>query len=174
MISDMLGWDFIQEGRLNRPRARTLDDYEEKYLKHCADPDTYHSALQAPQISHFCHNTPKDTAVVFMMRDPAEINASDKHRISHYQRRNARAGKMEPSKSVFDDKRFVYSRKFLDRAPLSLEDTPQAVYDVWHTIQKRHDFSYHELPYKWLQQHHLWLPLNLRRSMFTKGDQLEV
>ena len=138
------------------------------------DEKTEKTVLQCPQMSHLCHRTPTDTLVVFMMRDVDDILASDQHRIKHFMRRNARAGKLEPSQSVFTDKRREYSRMFLDKAPVSIEETPGVVYDVWHTIQKRHEFSWRELPYKMLQEHHLYLPQNIRRTFFKGGDQIAV
>lgn len=171
IISDILGWEFFAESELDNDRGST---YENRYWEWVADTNTEQTVLQCPQMSHLCHRTPKDTLIVFMMRDPDEILDSDNHRIKHFQRRNARAGKMEPSQSVFTDKRREYSRMFFDRAPLSIEETPKAVYDVWHMIQKRHDFSWAELPYYSLHEHHLYLQRSIRRAFFTKGTQIAV
>jgi hypothetical protein len=142
IIADILKWDFFSEEELDNDRG---PKYEDRYWEWVNDDSTKKSVLQCPRMSHLCHRTPKNTMVVFMMRDVNEILESDQHRIKHFMRRNARAGKMEPSQSVFTDKRHEYSRMFLDRAPLSIEDTPQVVYDVWHTIQKRHEFTWSEL-----------------------------
>jgi hypothetical protein len=171
IIADILGWDFFNETELDNDRGPR---YSDRYWEWVANSSTKQTVLQCPRISHLCHRTPKDTLIVFMMRGPIDILASDNHRIAHYMRRNARAGKMEPSQSVFTDKCHQYSKRFFDHAPLSIEDTPQAVYDVWNTIQKRHDFSWRELSYVALREHRLWLPLDIRRSRFTTGTQIEV
>lgn len=171
IISDILGWEFFSEAELDNDRGPV---YSDRYWEWVSNLRTEQTVLQCPRISHLCHRTPEDTLIVFMMRDPAAILASDNHRIAHYMRRNARAGKMEPSQSVFTDKCHQYSKRFFDYASLSIEDTPQAVYDVWHTIQKRHNFSWRELPYKALQEHHLYLAPDIRRTMFTTGTQIEI
>lgn len=171
IVADILGWDFFSEAELDCDRGPS---YRDRYWEWVNNDSTKKTVLQCPQMSHLCHRTPKDTLVVFMMRPVEDILASDTHRIKHFQRRNARAGKMEPSQSVFTDKRREYSRMFLDRAPVSIEETPHVVYEVWHTIQKKHGFSWRELPYEDLREHHLWLPLDIRRTMFTKGTQIAV
>lgn len=171
IIADILGWEFFAESELDNDRGPA---YRDRYWEWVNDSNTEQTVLQCPQMSHLCHRTPKDTLVVFMIRDIDDILASDEHRIKNFQRRNARAGKMEPSQSVFTDKRREYSRMFFDRAPISIEETPKAVYDVWHVIQKRHDFSWAEMSYRSLAEHHLYLPHNIRRTMFTKGTQIAV
>jgi hypothetical protein len=171
IISDILGWDFFSEAELDDDRGPA---YSDRYWEWVNLDSTEQTVLQCPQMSHLCHRTPEDTLIVFMMREPADILASDNHRIANYYRRNARAGKMEPSQSVFTDKRREYSRMYLDRAPLSIEDTPQAVYDAWHNVQKKHNFSWRELDYTLLRQHELWLPLDIRRTAFTTGTQTSV
>lgn len=170
IVANLLGWDFFSEATLDNDRGPR---YSDRYWEWVNAPKTEKTVLQCPQISHLCHETPKDTLVVFMIRDIDEILASDAHRVKHFKRRNARTGKIEPSLSVFTDKRREYSRLFLDRAPLSIEDTPRAVYDVWHNIQKQHDFSWRELKYSALQEHHLYLPLDIRR-MFSTGTQISL
>ena len=171
IIADILDWDFFSESELDNDRGPS---YSDRYWEWVSNPLTHQTVLQCPQMSHLCHRTPEDTLIVFMMRNVDDILASDQHRIKHFMRRNARAGKLEPSQSVFTDKRREYSRMFLDKAPVSIEETPEVVYTVWHHIQKRHNFSWRELNYRALAEHPLYLPQNIRRTFFKKGTQIAV
>ncbi len=168
IISDILGWEWKDEDKLNRQDR----DHDESYRKWTANPMRVKTILQCPKISHACHESPKNVLVVFMMRDVEEIIASDKHRIKSFWRLSKRGHSTKPL-SVFETKRKQYSKLFYDREPIEVYDTPALVYKVWNEVQKKEDFNFYELDYNLLKQHELWLPLKVRRT-FKKGTQTEL
>ncbi len=168
IIADILNWEQVGEQKM----CRDGFDHDERYFKWVSNPERQSTVLHCPRISHACHLTPKPTLVVFMMRDVAEILASDKNRIDKgFMRRSAKTYRRVPCISVFETKRTQYSNLFYDRKPISIEETPQIVYDVWNTTQKKFDFNWYELDYNMLEQHPLWLPLDTRRKIFKTGTQ---
>ncbi len=169
IISDILGWEWNDEDKLCRQKSR---DHDESYRKWCDNPMRGKTILQCPRISHACHMSPNHVLVVFMIRDVEDIIASDKHRVKKFRRLSKKGGSM-PSFSVFKIKKYEYSKLFYNREPIELYDTPYKVYEVWNSIQKKHDFNYYELEYNLLEQHKLWLPLEKRRR-FSAGTQTEV
>lgn len=174
IIADILDWPAISEDKI--ARKYRVKDHDERYFKWVNNPERQTTVLHCPRISHACHLTPKPTLIVFMIRDVEEIIASDKHRISKY-KQSAWAGVRRcgtPVQSVFTSKAVQYSKLFYDNKPIDKWKVPQAVYDVWNNIQKKHDFNYYELDYDVLKQHHLWLPLETRRLFFKSGTQTEL
>ena len=174
IIADCMEWPAIEEDKI--ARKYRVKDHDDRYFKWVNNPQCQTTVLHCPRISHACHLTPKPTLVVFMMRDVDEIIASDKHRIATY-KQGAWAGPKRwgtPVQSVFNSKAIQYSKLFYNNEPLNTWETPQAVYDVWHNIQKKYDFNYYELEYSRLKTHRLWLPLETRRERFRSGTQTEI
>ncbi len=170
IIADILDWEQVGEQKL----CRKGFEHDERYFNWVSNPERQSTVLQCPRISHACHLTPKPTLVVFMMRDVGEILASDKNRMDKgFTRRSAKTFMTAPCHSVFETKRNQYSNLFYNRKPISIEETPQVVYDIWNSHQKTFDFNYYELDYNLLEQHPLWLPLEVRRRNFTTGTQTE-
>jgi len=166
IIADILDWEFVDEREMCIPYVK----HDTRYFDWMALPKVP-TVLQCPRISHVCHQTPKPTLVVFMMRDVEEIIASDKHRVETYRRYSMKKHKSVAVKSVFIEKGHQYSNTFYDGVLSGVEEVPQRVYDVWNTIQKQYDFNWYELDYNILEQHPLWVPLNDRRRYFTTGTQ---
>ena len=177
IIADCMEWPPVDEDELNRGHNdHGMKNHDERYFKWVNDPTHQSTVLHCPRISHACHLTPKPTLVVFMMRDVDEIVASDKHRISKY-KQGYWAGPRRsgtPVQSVFIAKSRQYSKLFYNHKPLDKWEVPQAVYDVWHNIQKKHDFNYYELEYNLLKNHRLWVPLDQRRKRFRSGTQTKL
>lgn len=175
IIADCMEWQAIKEDRI--ARKFRLNDHDDRYFRWVNNPERQSTVLQCPRISHACHLTPKPTLVVFMMRDVADIIASDKHRISKY-KQGGWAGPHRygtPVQSVFNGKALQYSKLFYNHdEPLGRWEVPQAVYDVWNNIQTEYDFNYYELEYELLKVHPLWLSLKTRRELFQSGTQTSL
>ena len=170
IIADIIRWSWFNEQEI----TYRGQGHDERYFYWVNDPERQSTVLQCPKISHACHLTPKSTLVVFMLRDVQEILESDAHRMKSFQRHQKTTGKVFSVSSVFTDKRKQYSKLFYDSKELSLEETPQAVYDVWNNIQKKEDFNWYELDYTLLEQHELWIHQATRRAQFTFGTQTKL
>jgi hypothetical protein len=168
IIAEELGWEYVGEGVFWKDEPR--HDHDLKYRRWVANEDNVQKVLHCPAISHACHLTPRGTLIVFMIRPPAEIIASDEHRMSKFRRRWITA----PVNSVFKTKKLTYSKHFYPDRDIKSEEVPNVIYEVWDTIQKKYDFDFVELKYEDLEQHSLWVPLEVRRTQFTSGTQTEL
>ena len=97
--------------------------------------------VQCPALSHRCHELPSNVLVVFMIRDVADIIAS--------QKRIGWAGKDEA------DERASYWKAGWEPRGIPIAELK---YLVWRHWQRERTARYMELQYESLRHHKLWLP----------------